>query len=58
MSKEIKKEKMKKVTITLTEKEVETLYQLVSESCDTGNDEWDITMVSIERKLHLKMEAL
>ncbi len=49
---------MKKVTITLTEKELELLHELVRDSCDTENDEWDVPMKIIEDKLHRKLYTL
>lgn len=36
---------------TLTDEEIEQLLMLVKESSNTGNEEWDATMKSIEKKL-------
>ena len=44
--------KAEKVKITLTLDEAQELYQLVRESSDTGNEEWDDKMKSIELKIN------
>ncbi len=46
---------MEKVKITLTLDEAQELYQLVRESSDTGNEEWDEKMKSIEEKIREKI---
>lgn len=51
----VKKLVMEKVKITLTLEEAHELYQLVKESSDTGNFEWDEKMKSIEEKLRVKI---
>lgn len=42
---------MEKVKIILTLDEADGLYELVRESSDTGNIEWDLIMKSIEEKI-------
>lgn len=46
---------MEKVKITLTREEAEELFNLVRESSDTGNEEWDKKMKSIEEKIQCKI---
>ena len=46
---------MEKINITLTLNEAQELYQLVRESSDTGNLDWDNTMQSIEEKIRKKI---
>lgn len=46
---------MEKVKITLTLDEAQELYNLVRESSDTGNEEWDEKMKSIEQKIYEKI---
>lgn len=46
---------MEKVKITLSLDEAQELYQLVRESSDTGNEEWDEKMKSIEEKIREKI---
>jgi len=46
---------MEKVKITLTLDEAQELYNLVRESSDTGNEDWDEKMKSIEEKIREKI---
>lgn len=46
---------MENVKITLTLNEAQELLSLVSESSNTGNQEWDETMKSIEQKIKDKI---
>lgn len=43
---------MEKVKITLTLDEAQELYNLVRESSNTGNEEWDEKMKRIEQKIY------
>lgn len=42
---------MKEIKLRLTDEEVENLLLLIQNSSDTDNEEWDETILSIERKL-------
>ncbi len=46
---------MEKVKITLTADEAKELLELVKNSTDTGNKEWDEKMNSIIKKIESKL---
>lgn len=47
---------MANVKITLTEDEAYELLSLVKESSNTGNEEWDEKMKSIEQKIDKEVD--